>query len=108
MAFESNYLATVQVALPIALFLGSIAGLIAGAAPYPAHDESCEIMSYQIKTQFGAALLAADFSVCPRAPQEVTRSHASIARLPGSKWPLLSRGGQTNEIIAQPRLGFGR
>ena len=38
-----------RVALQIGLFLGSVAGLIGAAAPYPTPDDVCEIISHQMK-----------------------------------------------------------
>ena len=49
-----------RVALPIGLLLGSIGGLIAGAAPYPTPNEAYEGITYQIKIQFGASVLIGD------------------------------------------------
>ena len=65
-----------RVALPIGLFLGSVAGLVGGLAPYPTPDEVCEIIAYQMKIPVGASLLPADFSVCAETESDqATRSH---------------------------------
>lgn len=59
-----------RVILPIALFLGTAAGLSARLTPCPTPDNVCEITTHQIKIQVGASLLLADFSVCPGTEQE--------------------------------------
>lgn len=69
-----------RVALPIGLFLGSVAGLAAGA-PYPTHNEVCEIVTYQMKIQVGASLLPSDFSACP--DQEMRSGVSYPARASG-------------------------
>jgi hypothetical protein len=65
--------------LPIALFLGIVAGLIAGLARYPTPDEACEIITHQIKLQPGASLLPAD-SACPRTPAEEAMKSQAVYR----------------------------
>ena len=55
-----------KVALPIGLFVGTAAGLAGRLAPHPTpEEEACQIMTDQIKLQFGASLLPENFSACP-------------------------------------------
>ena len=64
-----------RVTLPLGLLLGIVAALPAVLAPYPTPDETCQIITAEIKVQVGAFLLPADFSACPLPEQDqATRS----------------------------------
>lgn len=70
-----------RIALPIGLFLGTAAGLLAGLAPYPTLDEACQIITAQTKVQFGASLLPEEFSACPRTELDYATQSSSISSI---------------------------